>query len=193
MENWWIGSDIPFPWTSKWRDDLARGRFPRGLPAQGKGRVPGGILRFQTSPKGRAPGYKRKGTKLGGRKSLVVQSPSPWALMWVRLMMLKAWTCHVLLLLLQRWSPWLQPATAVGIGPLVDPVSSGTIGRPTHLRMMPLRIGCTVPFRMVLWTLPSLLTGVGSSALPELVLCAACVIECERCPLVPLGCLVGVT
>jgi hypothetical protein len=52
VENWWIGSDIPFPWASKWRDDLARGRFPRGLPAQGKGRVPGGIPGFQTSPKG---------------------------------------------------------------------------------------------------------------------------------------------
>ena len=48
MENWWIGSDIPFPWASKWRDDLARGRFPRGLPAQGKGRVPDGIPGFQT-------------------------------------------------------------------------------------------------------------------------------------------------
>ena len=49
VENSWIGSDIPFSWASKWRGDLARGRFPRGFAAQGKSRVPSGILGSQTS------------------------------------------------------------------------------------------------------------------------------------------------
>ena len=50
VENSWIGSDILFLWASKWRGDLARGRFPRGFWALGNGRVPGGIPGFQTSP-----------------------------------------------------------------------------------------------------------------------------------------------
>jgi len=49
VENSWIGSDIPLSWASKWRGDLARGRFPRGFAAQGKSRVPSGILGSQTS------------------------------------------------------------------------------------------------------------------------------------------------
>jgi len=50
VENSRIGSDIPFWWASKSRGDLARGQVPRGLSAPGKGRVPGGIPGFQTSP-----------------------------------------------------------------------------------------------------------------------------------------------
>ena len=51
-ENSWVGVGHASPWTSKRWGNLARGRIPRGAPAQGKGGDAPVDLPFQTSPQG---------------------------------------------------------------------------------------------------------------------------------------------
>lgn len=45
-----FGSPSPSAWASKGRHNLARGQFPRGLLAPGKGRDPSGIVGCQSRP-----------------------------------------------------------------------------------------------------------------------------------------------